>query len=170
MRIVTGSEEVPNMSKSALHADGIRWNRLLPAILATIALACAIGLAGCGQTDTAVSSSEAASSTAAPSEGAPDKPEGNEPPEKPEGNEPPAKPEGGQPGGSGGPGQGSDTVNNGTGATTLSSEVSETGQTYNSTNADENALRAESGAKATIEDATITKTNFTMHYNNRYSI
>ena len=147
------------MSKSVLHTTGIRWNRLLPAVLATIALACAIGLAGCGQTDATASSSEAASNAAAASsEGAPDKPEGNQPPDKPDGNQPPDKPEGEQPGGPGGPGQGSGTVNNGTGATTLSSEVTETGQTYNSTNADENALRVEGGANATIENATVTKT------------
>ena len=93
------------MSKSVLHTTGIRWNRLLPAILATIALACAIGLAGCGQTDATASSSEAASSAAAaPSGQAPDKPEGNQPPDKPDGNQPPDKPEGEQPGGPGGPG------------------------------------------------------------------
>lgn len=141
------------MNKSVLHSTGIRWDRLLPAVLATIALACAIGLAGCGQTDATASSSEAASSaTSAPSASAPDKPEGEQPPDKPEGDKP------GKPGESGGLGQGSDTVNNGTGATTLSSEIVETGQTYNSTNADENALRIEGGGNATIEDATITKT------------
>ena len=156
------------MSKSVLRTTGIRWNRLLLAVLITIALACAIGLTGCGQPDATASSSATASDSAtAPSESAPDKPEGdqppdkpdgNQPPDKPDGNQPPDKPEGEQPGGPGGPGQGSSTVNNGTGATTLSSDIAETGQAYNSTNADENALRIEDDTNATIEDATVTKT------------
>ena len=64
----------------------------------------------------------------------------------------------GQPGGNGGPGQGSSTVNNGTGATTLEDGASTTGETYDSTSADENAVRVEGGASAAIADATITKT------------
>ncbi len=57
-----------------------------------------------------------------------------------------------------GNGQGSDTVNNGSGATTIDSDTTAKSESYESANADENALRVENGANATISDATITKT------------
>ena len=65
---------------------------------------------------------------------------------------------GSQPAGEGEPGQGSTSVNNGTGATTLDDGAATTGETYASSNADENAVRLEDGATASISGAIITKT------------
>lgn len=66
-------------------------------------------------------------------------------------------PSGGAPGGA--PGGGSATVDTGSGAYVLSANETLTGGTYSSTNADENALRAEGDVTATLENVTVEKTD-----------
>lgn len=58
----------------------------------------------------------------------------------------------------GGPGGGSQTETNGTSAYTIDKDTTEADKTYTSENADENALRVENGAKATLNHITVTKT------------
>ena len=58
----------------------------------------------------------------------------------------------------GGPGSGSQTETNGTSAYTIDKDTTEADKTYTSENADENALRVENGAKATLNHITVTKT------------
>jgi hypothetical protein len=65
---------------------------------------------------------------------------------------------GGAPPGGGAPGGGSSSVDTGTGAYTLSDGETLTGDTYSSTNDDENAVRAEGDVTATLEDVTVEKT------------
>jgi len=65
-------------------------------------------------------------------------------------------PSGGAPGGAPG---GSAAVDTGTGAYVLSDSETLTGGTYSSTNADENAIRAEGDVTATLENVTIEKTD-----------
>ncbi|MEA5077688.1 MAG: hypothetical protein VB013_03885 [Anaerolineaceae bacterium] len=67
-----------------------------------------------------------------------------------------APPSGGAPGGAPG---GSATVDTGTGAYVLSDSETLTGGTYSSTNADENAIRAEDDVTATLENVTVEKTD-----------
>lgn len=67
----------------------------------------------------------------------------------------------GQPGGTQGggqPGGGSSEVNTGTSAYTLKDGETLSGGTYTSTNADENAIRAENSITASMNDVTVTKT------------
>ncbi len=71
-------------------------------------------------------------------------------------NVPPAPPDG-APGGA--PGGGSQSVNTGTGAYVLSDGEALNGGTYSSTNADENAIRAEGTVTATLNDVTVNKTS-----------
>ncbi len=66
-------------------------------------------------------------------------------------------PSGGAPGGA--PGSGSATVDTGSGAYVLSANETLTGGTYTSTNADENAIRAEGDVNATLENVTVEKTD-----------
>ena len=61
-------------------------------------------------------------------------------------------------GGPGGPGGGSASVDTGTGAYVLADGETISGGTYTSTNADENAIRAENGITATLDDVTVEKT------------
>jgi len=77
----------------------------------------------------------------------------------PNGDTPPdgAPPSGGAPGGA--PGGGSAAVDTGTGAYVLTNNETLTGGTYSSTNADENALRAEGDVTATLENLTVEKTD-----------
>ncbi len=58
----------------------------------------------------------------------------------------------------GGPGGGSQTETNGTSAYTIDKDTTEADKTYTSENADENVLRVENGAKATLNHITVTKT------------
>jgi hypothetical protein len=69
-----------------------------------------------------------------------------------------APPEGSPPEG-GAPGGGATTVDTGTGAYVLSDGETLTGGTYTSTNADENAIRAEGDVTASLEDVTVEKTD-----------
>jgi hypothetical protein len=74
------------------------------------------------------------------------------------GNPPSGNPPGGNPPSGGAPGGGSATVDTGTGAYVLSANETLTGGTYTSTNADENAIRAEGDVTATLENGTVEKT------------
>ena len=62
-------------------------------------------------------------------------------------------------GGMGGPGGGSMTVDAGTGAYVLTDGEALNGGTYTSTNADENAIRAEGDITASLENVTVKKTD-----------
>jgi len=62
-------------------------------------------------------------------------------------------------GGMGGPGGGSMTVNTGTGAYVLADGEALSGGTYTSTNADENAIRAEGDVTASLDGVTVEKTD-----------
>jgi hypothetical protein len=69
----------------------------------------------------------------------------------------PGTPPGNPPAG-GAPGGGASTVSTGTGAYVLKANEKLSGGTYTSTKADENALRAEGGVTATLENVTVEKT------------
>ena len=105
-----------------------------------------------GQTETTpASASEPESSTTSKVPGAP--PDGNGGP----GDTPPgAPPSGGMPGG--GPGRSSSADIDYAGAVEISSEDTQTSQTYSSTTADESALLISTDAEVTITDPTVTKT------------
>ncbi|NLT34368.1 MAG: hypothetical protein GXX83_00490 [Gaiellales bacterium] len=101
-------------------------------------------LAGCGGENnsgaTATSTSTTAAATSTTADG--------QPPQQPGDGAAPGAP----------PGGGSTSVDTGTGAYTLSDGETLTGDTYTSTNADENAIRAEGDATATLENVTVEKT------------
>ena len=97
--------------------------------IAVLALAC---VTGCSQ-----NASSSASSSASAQGSSAGKPDG--------------KP-GGAPGGSG-----SSKANFGSAATEYSSDTKTTGETYTSTNADENAVRSTNGATVSLSDVTVTK-------------
>ena len=98
-----------------------------------------------------VAATEAASSTlpGTPPDGAP----GGTPPDGAPGGTPPD----GAPGG--GPGGGSQSVETGTGAYVLADGEALSGGTYTSTNADENAIRAEGDVTASLDGVTVEKTD-----------
>lgn len=72
----------------------------------------------------------------------------------------PSEPPGGGPGGApgGGPGGGTAAIDTGTGAYILADGEALSGGTYTSTNADENALRAEGTVNASMDNVTVEKT------------
>lgn len=70
------------------------------------------------------------------------------------GNPPSAPPDGGM----GGPGGGQNVSVNWSGATEITSAVAETGKTYSSTTANENALLIDTNGTVTLSDITVTKT------------
>jgi hypothetical protein len=79
------------------------------------------------------------------------------PPALPDGSTPGGTPPDGAPGGM--PGGGSQTVDTGTGAYVLTDGEALTSGTYTSTNADENAVRAEGDTNASLENVTVAKTD-----------
>ena len=90
----------------------------------------------------------------------PEKPEGDPPDGAPSGSPPDGAPNGtppdGQGGGQGGPGGQSASATY-SGATTISSADSQSGKTYASTSADENALLIDTSDSVTISNPTVTK-------------
>ncbi|MBR6223310.1 MAG: hypothetical protein IKQ71_07715 [Lachnospiraceae bacterium] len=130
------------------------------AMMLSIGLAMSVMLAGCGsnvstssEETTTVASSEESSDTSdrpEPPEGG--KGENGTPPEKPEGDNgsaPPDMPGGGQ----------SQGVSEYTAVKEYTSDATETGQTYESTGTDENAVLVSNGATVDISNATVTRTS-----------
>lgn len=126
------------------------WSKTGGVVLVTVILMAF--LAGCGTAATA-STPATASASAAATQASPATPLNGAPGGSPPAGAPPSGSPGGAP-----PGGGSASVDTGTGAYVLGDGEALTSGTYTSTNADENAVRAEGNVTASLDGVTVEKT------------
>ena len=129
-----------------------------------LALTLCISLSACGSTDSSDTTSDASTTTEITTEAETttetnDHTDNNRPGDPPDGDRPDAPPDGngGGPGG-GGPGGSSSADIDYKGAVEITSSDSQSGQTYNSSTADESALLISTSDEVTITDPTVNKT------------